>query len=67
MPIFHLALVVALLVPCAGVAETVVNMPAAGFRYTTQTDVESTSTSGVNTKGHSVLRREVTASDGTVF
>ena len=67
MPMFHLALVLTLLVPGAAVAETVVGMPPVGFRYTTQTDVEFTSTSGTNSKAHTVLHREVVACDGTTI
>jgi hypothetical protein len=67
MPIFRLALVLALLVPGAGMAETAVHMPSIGFRYTTQTHLDFTPTSGSKSKSRSVLRREVVASDGTTI
>jgi hypothetical protein len=56
-----------LLVSSAGVAETVVHMPPLGFRYTTQVDADFTSVSGAKSKSHSVLHREVVASDGTTI
>jgi hypothetical protein len=46
-------------------AETAVHMPPVGFRYTTRADGESTVTT--NSEFHSVLHREVVASDGTTI
>jgi hypothetical protein len=66
MPIFEVALAVALSIPNPGVAEPM-HMPPVGFRYTTQVDMDSTSTPGSDSKSHSVLRREVVASDGTTI
>jgi hypothetical protein len=66
MPTFELALAVALSVPHPGAAEPV-QMPPVGFRYATQVDMVSTSTSGTDSRTHSVLRREVVASDGTTI
>jgi hypothetical protein len=66
MQTFVLALIVALQVP-GPVAEPVVHMPLVGFRYTTQADTESRSTSGTDFKIHSVLQHEVVASDGTTL
>jgi len=64
MPIFRLALVFSLLVPGAGMAETAVNMPSVGFRYTMQMHVDTNLASG---NSNSVLHREVVASDGTTI
>jgi hypothetical protein len=61
---FRLALVLTLLVPGAAMAETAVNMPSIGFRYTTQSHVETTPPTG---NSHSVLHREVVAGDGTTI
>jgi hypothetical protein len=66
MPIVEFALAVALSIPNPGVADPV-HMPPVGFRYTTKVDMGSTSTSGTGSKSHSVLRREVVASDGTTI
>jgi hypothetical protein len=66
MPILEFALTVALSIPNPGMAEPM-HMPPVGFRYTTQVDMDSTSTSGTDSKSHSVLRREVVASDGTTI
>jgi hypothetical protein len=60
------ALILALLAPSAAAAETA-PPPPVGFRYTVQSDVESTSKSGVTSKNHSVYRREVVASDGVTI
>jgi hypothetical protein len=65
MPTLEFALAVALNIPNPGVAEPM-HMPPVGFRYTTQVDMTSTSMSG-SSKSHSVLRREVAASDGTTI
>jgi hypothetical protein len=68
MPMFRLALVFTLLAPGVGKAETKVNMPPVGFRFTTQADGEFTAkpdgNSGTNSKIHSVTHHEVVASDG---
>jgi hypothetical protein len=64
---FRVALLVALLPPGTAVAETAVHMPSLGFRYTTQTDADATSASGIKSKSHSMLHREVIASDGTTI
>lgn len=61
-----LAIAVALHVP-APVAEPAVRMPSVGFRYTTQADTAFRSTSGTDSKIHSVLHHEVVASDGTTI
>ena len=66
MPIFEFALAVALSIPNPGVAEPM-RVPPVGFRYTTRVDMGSTSTSGTGSKTHSMLRREVVASDGTTI
>lgn len=50
--------------PATGVAETAVNMPSVGFRYTTKVHVHTPYASG---DSDSVLRREVIASDGTTI
>ena len=67
MSMFRVAFAVALLAPYTAVAETAVTMPSVGFRYTTQMDVNSTQTTGPSSKVHSVLKREVISSDGTVI
>lgn len=67
MSMYRLTLVLVLLIPGTGVAETAVTMPPVGFRYTTQMDVNFTPTSGASTQSHSVLKREVISSDGTVI
>jgi hypothetical protein len=72
MPRLRLALVLALLVPGVGVAETVVHMPPVGFRYTTKIDSEFTprpgvANAGASDKSRSVLHHEVVASDGTTI
>jgi hypothetical protein len=66
MPTLEFALAVALNIPNPGVADPM-HMPPVGFRYTTQVDMASTSTPGSDSKSHSVLRREVIASDGTTI
>jgi len=66
MQTFQLTLAVALHVP-GPVAELVVHMPSVGFRYATQADTETRSTSGTDSKIRSVLHHEVVASDGTTI
>jgi len=68
---FLLALALALHAPGSGVAAHGVHMPSIGFRYATQVDMETMSTSDADSetasKMHSVLHRVVISSNGTTI